>query len=64
MTNDEDLARIRQGAAVWNDWRVQHRERRVDLSWGDLREANLRRTATQIVVAQRSSSDNRRYTFL
>jgi uncharacterized protein YjbI with pentapeptide repeats len=53
MANDEDLARIRQGTAVWNPWRAQNRENRVDLrnaylswaelSWADLRGADLRR---------------------
>jgi hypothetical protein len=36
MANDEDLARLRQGVAVWNDWREQNRKRRVDLSDIDL----------------------------
>ena len=43
MADDEDLARIRQGAAVWNDWRAQNPKRRVDLSGADLWEANLRK---------------------
>ena len=46
MANDEDLARLRQGVAVWNDWRMQNYERPVDLSgailaWEDLRSADL-----------------------
>ena len=40
MANDEDLARIRQGAAVWNAWRTQNREP-MDLSDATLFEANL-----------------------
>jgi hypothetical protein len=41
MANDEDLARLRQGVAAWNNWRGQNRECFVDLSEADLREANL-----------------------
>ena len=51
MANDEDLARIRQGVAVWNAWRVQNPESLVNLSsrlletwtspWVKLFEANL-----------------------
>ena len=43
MANDEDLARIRQGVAAWNDWRAQNRERPVDLGGADLRGVNLYR---------------------
>ena len=32
MANDEDIDRLRQGVAVWNDWRAQNREH-----WADLR---------------------------
>jgi uncharacterized protein YjbI with pentapeptide repeats len=41
MANDEDLARLRQGAAVWNAW-AQNLERRADLSGANLIEADLR----------------------
>ena len=41
MANDEDLARIRQGAAAWNDWWAQNPKRRVDLSGADLSGAIL-----------------------
>ena len=41
MANDEDVARIRQGVAVWNAWRSQNQERRVNLSRANLSEANL-----------------------
>ena len=41
MANDEDLARIQQGTAVWNDWRAQNHERRVDLSQADLTGTDL-----------------------
>ncbi len=36
MANNEDLARIRQGAAVWNDWRAQNRKSPVNLNNADL----------------------------
>ena len=41
MANDEDVARLRQGAAVWNDWRAQNPERRVNLCGANLSGANL-----------------------
>ncbi len=47
MANAEDVARLRQGAAVWNDWRTQsqqNREYRADLSGADLSGADLGRT--------------------
>jgi Pentapeptide repeats (8 copies) len=40
MANNEDLARVRQGAAVWNAW-AQNPERRADLSGANLIEADL-----------------------
>ena len=42
MVKEEYLARLWQGAAVWNDWRAQNPERRVDLRGADLRGADLR----------------------
>jgi hypothetical protein len=39
IAGDEDLIRIRHGAAVWNDWRGQNPERIVDLRGADLGEA-------------------------
>lgn len=44
MANDEDLARLRQGAVVWNDWRAQNPERAVDLSGANLVGADLQNT--------------------
>lgn len=41
MANDEDLARLRQGIAVWNAWPTQNRERLVDFREAKLYEANL-----------------------
>lgn len=43
MANDEDVTQLRQGVAVWNDWRAQKRERRVDLRGANLRGAYLGR---------------------
>jgi uncharacterized protein YjbI with pentapeptide repeats len=42
MANDEDLARLRQGAAVWNDWRTQNPRHMVDLRGADLIAADLK----------------------
>jgi hypothetical protein len=39
MANYEDLARIRQGAAVWNGWRARNPERPIDLSGAKLSES-------------------------
>jgi hypothetical protein len=60
ISNDEDFARLQQGAAIRNNWRAQYRAR-IDLSGANVREGNFRRTATQIVVAQRCSSDKRTF---
>jgi TIR domain/Pentapeptide repeats (8 copies) len=41
MANDKDLARIRQGVAVWNEWRAQNPECRVNLAGAELSVAQL-----------------------
>ena len=51
MPNDEHVAMLGRGAAVWNEWRAKHDEkpdlsgaglRRLDLSGYDLSRADLR----------------------
>jgi hypothetical protein len=47
MANQEQLDVLKQGVAVWNQWRKEHRDIRPDLSgahfiFADLREADLR----------------------
>ena len=62
MANDEDLARIRQGAAAWNDWRAQNPER----VWTSAGRTSARRTSVERphkLSLHRCSPDNR-YTFL
>lgn len=49
MANDEDVARLRQGVAVWNEWRAQNAKKsdlgidntKADLSGVDLSEVDL-----------------------
>jgi hypothetical protein len=41
MANQEHLAILRQGVAVWNQWRREHQNVRPDLSKINLGEANL-----------------------
>lgn len=41
MANQEHVERLRQGVAVWNSWRVEHREVEPDLSEADLSGADL-----------------------
>jgi uncharacterized protein YjbI with pentapeptide repeats len=43
VADEEHLKIIRQGAAVWNDWRKKNPLKPVDLSEADLREAKLSR---------------------
>lgn len=43
MANEEQLALLRQGVAVWNRWRKEHDEPRPDLYGADLRQARLNR---------------------
>ena len=40
MANDKDLARLRQGVVVWNEWRAQNPECPVDLSRAKLGNAD------------------------
>jgi uncharacterized protein YjbI with pentapeptide repeats len=41
MANDEQLAILRKGVRVWNEWRKEHRRTPVDLQRADLYAANL-----------------------
>jgi hypothetical protein len=42
MADEEQLHRLRQGTAVWNAWRKEAPDSRVDLREADLRRADLR----------------------
>jgi uncharacterized protein YjbI with pentapeptide repeats len=41
MANDEHVAVLKQGVTAWNAWRRENANNIPDLSWADLREANL-----------------------
>jgi hypothetical protein len=41
MANEDQLKLINKGVEVWNEWRNDHPELKVDLSGADLRDANL-----------------------
>ncbi|HEY7420205.1 MAG TPA: toll/interleukin-1 receptor domain-containing protein [Ktedonobacteraceae bacterium] len=41
MANQEQLDILRQGTTIWNTWRKQYREVRIDLSNASLKGANL-----------------------
>lgn len=43
MANQEQLDILRQGTAMWNAWRRQHRETSIDLTRADLSNSNLDR---------------------
>lgn len=42
MANEEQLAILKQGVKVWNDWRESSLDTKPDLSGADLHRANLR----------------------
>lgn len=42
MPQEEQLAILRQGMAVWNTWRETHHNQEIDLSGADLQKADLR----------------------
>ncbi len=41
MANQEHLAKLREGVTVWNSWRLENEEVRVELSEADLTGAKL-----------------------
>src|SRR6266566_8870816 len=41
MANLEHLSIIKQGVEVWNQWRFNHIDTKIDLRGADLRNANL-----------------------
>jgi hypothetical protein len=43
MANSEQLKILKQGVAVWNNWRHKHKSERIDLSRTDLSDADLTR---------------------
>jgi uncharacterized protein YjbI with pentapeptide repeats len=43
MANDEHVAMLRKDVDAWNKWRLENPQVRVNLSFANLREANLRR---------------------
>ena len=49
MANDKDVARLRQGVAVWNAWRAQNPQCSVDLSGVNLggRESSVKAAVTK-----------------
>jgi hypothetical protein len=41
MANEEQLAMLKQGAEIWNKWREENLDTKIDLTGADLREAVL-----------------------
>ena len=41
MANEEQVALLERGVAVWNAWREQHLEEEIDLTEADLTEVDL-----------------------
>jgi uncharacterized protein YjbI with pentapeptide repeats len=41
MANPEHLAILRQGRSAWNDWKLEHRGMRVDLTYAYLSETSM-----------------------
>jgi uncharacterized protein YjbI with pentapeptide repeats len=42
MANDEHLALLRQGSAIWNEWRERNGANLPDLTTADLTNTDLR----------------------
>jgi len=55
MANQEHLAILIQGTAVWNKWRAHHQEIQPDLSGADLSRANL--SGANLIQADLSEAD-------
>jgi uncharacterized protein YbdZ (MbtH family) len=65
VANQEQLSILRQGAKIWNGWRIQHPQTRIDLSYADLdytklvhtdlNSANLRNA--KLIVADLNSAN-------
>jgi uncharacterized protein YjbI with pentapeptide repeats len=47
VANDEHLALLRQGTAIWNEWRARNSDVQPDLREADLRSAKFGRTTAQ-----------------
>jgi hypothetical protein len=41
MANQEQVALLKQGSEVWNAWRKENPDVKIDLSFADLKSANL-----------------------
>ncbi len=41
MANREQLARLKSGKEIWNEWLKVHRQEQIDLSGADLSGADL-----------------------
>ncbi len=42
MANEEQVALLKQGRDIWNKWRQEHPEEKLDFYYADLNGANLR----------------------
>jgi uncharacterized protein YjbI with pentapeptide repeats len=42
MANEEQIAILKQGVDVWNEWRKNYSDIKPTLPWADLSGANLR----------------------
>jgi hypothetical protein len=57
MANEEHLVRLRQGVKVWNTWRVDCQEKRLDLRGMDFPGADLRNINLDAAILDGSNLD-------
>ena len=51
MADQEQLALLKQGAQIWNQWRREHPDIEVDLSEADFHTADLSYADLRIVLS-------------
>jgi uncharacterized protein YjbI with pentapeptide repeats len=58
MANPEHLAKLKEGAKAWNEWRVENPELTPDLIGAQLRGANLSGADLKAVNFHRADLDD------
>ena len=55
MANEEQLSILKQGVEVWNKWRDENPDARIDLKQADLRKANLAGANLREIILRRAN---------